>query len=525
MSIDPKMVKWDAAPEHNNIDPRMVNWVDVPAGQNPQSKLYAPDQQPAPQFNPQDVVDNFMPLSYTLPKNIAAGGLNALGKIGGFFMRGPDALAQIAGIENAWIGRNDRQQVMHDTAVNDLGGDPNSLGWKGGGLAVDLAATGGTGGLITKGVLKLAPSLATSTLAAPILTAVETGGARSGVLPTAVNGAKALAPTWGVRAADLGSRMLGGGINGAASTALTGSDNIGSGAVVGAALPMALSSLLGSRQYGSEALRSAAERLMRSTLKPSKSALMNGDADTAVKMLLGNGINVTKGGVDKLNNMIEDLNGQISNNIANSTATINKSDVANSLSGLRERFTNQVDPLPDLNAIQGVSDRFAQHPLLSGDQIPVQLAQSMKQGTYQQLAKKYGQLGSADIEAQKSLARGLKEGIADAVPSIGGLNAQESQLIKALSVTEQRVFQQMNNNPLGLAGLASNPKSWVAMMADKSPLFKSLMARSLNSIGNLVQNPQSKGGFVSGLLDNPDIQNGLIQFQRNAPVAFDNYKY
>jgi hypothetical protein len=36
-------------------------------------------------------------------------------------------------------------------------------------------------------------------------------------------------------------------------------------------------------------------------------------------------------------------------------------------------------------------------------------AQAIKQGTYRQLAKKYGQLSNADVEEQKALARSLKE--------------------------------------------------------------------------------------------------------------------
>jgi hypothetical protein len=97
------------------------------------------------------------------------------------------------------------------------------------------------------------------------------------------------------------------------------------------------------------------------------------------------------------------------------------------------------------------------------------------------LSKKYGQMGGAEVEAQKGLARGLKEEIANAVPEIAGLNAQESKLITTLNVTERRALMEMNKNPMGLASLASNPASWAAFMADKSALFKSLTARMLNS--------------------------------------------
>lgn len=131
----------------------------------------------------------------------------------------------------------------------------------------------------------------------------------------------------------------------------------------------------------------------------------------------------------------------------------------------------------------------------AGATMPVQLAQKMKQGTYQVLAKKYGQIGSADTEAQKGLARGLKEEIAKAVPDVGALNAKESELINALNVSERRALMDMNKNPMGLAGLAHSPAAWAAFMADKSALFKSLAARALNTSSAA---PRYAGGALGG---------------------------
>jgi hypothetical protein len=90
-------------------------------------------------------------------------------------------------------------------------------------------------------------------------------------------------------------------------------------------------------------------------------------------------------------------------------------------------------------------------------------------------------MGSADVEAQKTLARGLKEGIVKAEPQIAGLNEQESKLIKTLNVAERRALMQVNNNPAGMAWLTHDPKRWAAFVADKSSLFKSLLARMLYS--------------------------------------------
>lgn len=224
----------------------------------------------------------------------------------------------------------------------------------------------------------------------------------------------------------------------------------------------------------------AAESLMGSAVKPMAKQWATGDADIAIKTLLNYGINPTKNGVEKLKNLIENTNDEISNLISKSTATVNKNKVIEKLGNVKEKFTKQVSPASDLNAIDAVQAGFESHPMIKGEQIPVQLAQALKQGTYKVVNKKYGQLGSAEIEAQKGLARGLKEGVAEAVPEIAALNAKESDLIKTLNVTERRALMDINKNPMGLALLANNPASWAAFMADKSALFKSLAARLIN---------------------------------------------
>jgi hypothetical protein len=131
--------------------------------------------------------------------------------------------------------------------------------------------------------------------------------------------------------------------------------------------------------------------------------------------------------------------------------------------------------------------------------MPVQLAQELKQGTYAALGKKsYGELKGADTEAQKALARGLKEEIATAVPAVSKLNAQESKLLTTLDVTERRVLMEANKNPMGLAWLASHPAAWAAFMADRSGPFKSLAARIVNKNAEAVPQLFVGGGIAAG---------------------------
>lgn len=238
-----------------------------------------------------------------------------------------------------------------------------------------------------------------------------------------------------------------------------------------------------------EVVQGAARRLMTSALKPSDTAHLSGDASRAVQTLLDQGVNVTPSGVDKLNAMLAKTNQQIADAVAGSNAVIDKPSVASRLQQLLPRMQQQVNPQGDIAAVQSAAQKFMEHPLLPTDDIPVALAQKMKQGTYSQLSGKYGEEGSAAIEAQKTLARGLKEEIAKAIPEIADLNKRDSELYNALSLTERRVLMNANNNPMGLAPLASNPKAALAFMADRSPAFKSILARMLNAISTPIKAP------------------------------------
>ncbi len=231
-------------------------------------------------------------------------------------------------------------------------------------------------------------------------------------------------------------------------------------------------------------LRGGAENLMQSALKPTLKTLKNGDAAVAIDTMLNKGINVSPGGLAKLRDNIDLLNDQISEVIASSPAKVDVAPIAIPLVEKLKQFKMQVNPNADINTLRETWNEFQNHPSIDALSIPIQLAQKLKQGTYQQLNKKYGEMGSASIEGQKALARGLKEGIVKQAPEISTLNADETSMIKTLGVAERRILMDANKNPMGLALLAKNPAAWAAFMADRSPLFKSLVARTLNATQN-----------------------------------------
>lgn len=238
----------------------------------------------------------------------------------------------------------------------------------------------------------------------------------------------------------------------------------------------------GAGEAAQAALKGGARDMMQSALKPPIAAQRTGKAATAIDTLLDTGTNVSRAGADKLQARITDLNQQIADLIANSKAVVDKKAVAGNLNQVLNDFKKQVNPDADMRAVQKAYDEFMDHPLLSGKRnIPVQLAQEMKQATYKSLGDKaYGEMKGADITAQKALARGLKDQIAKSVPEVRQLNAEDTKLLTTLPLVERRVLMDANKNPFGLGWLTTSPTKFAAWMADRSPAFKSIVAHMLN---------------------------------------------
>lgn len=248
--------------------------------------------------------------------------------------------------------------------------------------------------------------------------------------------------------------------------------------------------ILGAKGLGvaGTALEATGKGLVRSALKTPLREAMKGTGERAVQTILDEGVNVSKSGAETLDARIDAINEKVKAKIQNSTAVVDKYDVVTRLDETVNKFKNQVSSTNDLAAIQRVYEDFMQNPLLPTSDIPVQTAQAMKQGTYRALGDKaYGELKGAEIEAQKALARGLKEEVANAVPEVRELNAHESKLIEALSLVERRAAVEAGKNPAGLGILSLDPKRFALWMADRSSAFKSLIGRMLYQSGGAVK--------------------------------------
>lgn len=303
--------------------------------------------------------------------------------------------------------------------------------------------------------------------------------------------ATVLAPVFGENLSKAGEQLGQGNIAGAAGTTTGLVAPIAAGAVIPSKAPSGNIGL--------------AEKMYQSALKPP--LRMGAErVGQVVRTGLEQGIPVSEQGAVKLSGLISDLQGKIKQQIANGAAagaTIDPQAVASRLNQVRARFANQVTPGSDLAAIDATKQEFLdnQHVPPSGTagpspEIPVDQAQAMKQGTYQQLkGKAYGELKSATIESQKALARGLKEELEAQFPEIKGLNAQEGQFYNLEGTIEKALARIGNHQLIGIGtpimtgagaavgGAPAAASAGVLKMILDNPSVKSRLAIALNKAG------------------------------------------
>jgi hypothetical protein len=302
---------------------------------------------------------------------------------------------------------------------------------------------------------------------------------------------------------NLGLRTGIGAGTGAITSGLINPEEAGTGAILGGVLGNVPSAFAALTDRGSR-------RLMQSAIKPSAANLESGDAGRAVTTMLEEGVNPTQGrtifgkGLDTLQKKVTNLNTQISDIIKNSKGNVNKNTVVSYLDDMENKALMQVAPESDLSAIQSVREQFMAHPLAQGETIPIQLAQELKKGTYKALGgKAYGEISSASKEAQKGIARGLKEGIVESEPAVAGLNAEESKLLNALNVSERRALMEANKDIVGLGSITPDLGRTLAFMADRNSAFKALLARMLYSTGKAAPSaPQGLLGVAPAIASN-----------------------
>lgn len=242
------------------------------------------------------------------------------------------------------------------------------------------------------------------------------------------------------------------------------------------------------------AMADTAKRMYQSSLKPS-TTLSPTERASIIQTGLDKEIPVSEKGIDKLSDLLSDLQQKTKAVIATDpNAPINKFAVASRLTETARRAANQVSPTADLKAISKVgTDFMGSQPT----EIKAADAQALKQGTYQNLGNKaYGELKGATIEAQKSLARGLKEELQNIFPELQGLNAQQSKLYDLEEQLNRAVGRIDNHQLIGLGtpmattaatAIGNSAKAGMAAGILKTvldnPMIKSKIAIALNAAG------------------------------------------
>ncbi len=223
-------------------------------------------------------------------------------------------------------------------------------------------------------------------------------------------------------------------------------------------------------------------RLMQSALKPDKAARESGRAATAVQTLLDEGINVTGGGAAILRDKIDDMQATVAQILDRyPNAGVDKQKVYDALSDAVTKAMKQGTPQSDVAIINKAMMDFAQHPLLqNAADIPVKLAQELKQGVWKRLKdSSFGPtaMPAAERDAQKAIGRGLREGIEDVAPEVGPINARTKDFLDTLKLVEARTGAEGNKNIIGLGALSPSMHKFLAWMLDRYPAGKSMLAR------------------------------------------------
>ena len=145
---------------------------------------------------------------------------------------------------------------------------------------------------------------------------------------------------------------------------------------------------------------------------------------------------------------IQDLEVQIADVLSSKTGTISTQSVADRLASLKAQYSN----IPGEETSVAKIDEISQGLLAKGKDISIQDANQLKRDIYGLISKSYGK-GILEVpaktEAQKMVARGLKEEIEKQIPEIKGLNNKQGIYIQAKKAIDKTIARQTGK---GIAG-------------------------------------------------------------------------
>jgi len=171
-------------------------------------------------------------------------------------------------------------------------------------------------------------------------------------------------------------------------------------------------------------------RLWNSAVKPSSTKFKGREAQAALfNTAFENDIPLNVGGADKLQRLMDGVGTQVDDIIRPAAArgeTIDAFNVANRVDDLRPYYENQALPGKYTQALDDVQYGFLNsHP----QNIPVDKALQMKRNIYHENRKKYGETRTVGDEAEKAVARGIKEELHTLHPELKALDGKFKEYI------------------------------------------------------------------------------------------------
>lgn len=262
--------------------------------------------------------------------------------------------------------------------------------------------------------------------------------------------------------------------------------------------------------------RLSPEAFYESALKPS-TTLPKEERTARVATALENSIMPTQQGLDKVSDLISKIDNEVSESINTGPYggnPINTQTVVGYLDELKEFAKNTVNPQKALADINKVESRFL---AAKGTSMSVEAAHNLKKNTYVELKKFYDEFQrSAEIEAKKALARGLKEEVYSLYPELRELGKKEGALIALQESIERAANRISNRDVIGLGvpmkgaagGIVGGPAGAVATTALgilDTPTVKARLAQALykarQGVGSMRGTATRAAAFQGGRIE------------------------
>lgn len=207
-----------------------------------------------------------------------------------------------------------------------------------------------------------------------------------------------------------------------------------------------------------------AESVYRGYLKPSLSRVNLPKATQIVKDAIAEALPVTKGGLQRADELIGELNGKVESLLSQATGrTVDLSAMANDVRAWATRTFDRPGRDPrDLKAALDVADRIDQHPSVNPSnlgnqmagnttaaQVSMPAANQVKRDLQRSAADKFGvPTGSAETATEKYASSTMRKGIEAQVPEVGPLNARQSRLLDVAKSIARATGREENKSPL-----------------------------------------------------------------------------